>query len=116
MQILLAYARQEDIDLDLANKALDGVFAIIGHPDSQEILLAKCLDEVAINELLKNSIDLKKERGQLVQANEKDSVIFKDNYHRFKESHETLTELKWTAGIIAILGAIALFIFKPKLF
>ena len=116
MQILLAYARQEDIDLDLANKALDGVFAIIGHPDSQEVLLAKCLDENAINELLKNSIDLKKERGQLVQANEKDSVIFKDNYHRFKESHETLTEIKWAAGLIAIFGAIALFIFKPKLF
>ena len=116
MQILLAYARQEDGDLELANKALDGVFAIIGHPDSQEVLLAKCLDENAINELLKNSIDLKKERGQLVQANEKDSVIFKDNYHRFKESHETLTELKWAGGLIAIFGLIALFIFKPKLF
>lgn len=116
MQILLAYARQEDIDLDLANKALDGVFSIIGHPDSQEVLLAKCLDEKAINDLLRNSVDLKKERSQLVQANEKDSVIFKDNYHRFKESHETLTDLKWAAGLIAIFGVIALFIFKPKLF
>ena len=116
LQILLSYARQADVDLELANKALDGVFAIIGHPDSQEVLLAKCLDENAINSIITGSVDLKKERCQLVQANERDSVIFKDNYHKFKESHETLNELKWAGGLIAIFGIILLFIFKPKLF
>lgn len=116
MQVLLAYVRQEDSDLDLSNKALDGVFSIIGHPDSQEVLLAKCLDEEAINYLLRNSVDLKKERSQLVRMNEKDSVFFKDNYHKFKESHEILTKLRWAAGLMAIFVVIALFISKPKLF
>ena len=116
MQILLSYARQEDVDLELANKALDGVFAIIGHPDSQEILLAKCLDESAINSLITTSMDLRKERLQLTKDNERDSAIVSKNFHDYKESHEALTQLKWIAGVIVFLGAICFFVYRPKLF
>lgn len=116
MQILLSFARQEDVDLDLANKALDGVFAIIGHPDSQEILLAKCLDESVINSLITTSMDLRKERLQLTKDNERDSAIVSKNFHDYKESHETLTQLKWIAGVIVFLGAICFFVYRPKLF
>ena len=49
-------------DEELANKALDGVFAIIGHPDSQEVLLSKVLDESAIQAIIATSVDLKKEK------------------------------------------------------
>ena len=116
MQILLSYARQEDVDLELANKALDGVFAIIGHPDSQEILLAKCLDESAINSLITTSMDLRKERLQLTKDNERDSAIVSKNFHDYKESHEALTQLKWITGVIVFLGAICFFVYRPKLF
>ncbi len=116
MQILLSYARQEDVDLELANKALDGVFAIIGHPDSQEILLAKCLDESAINSLITTSMDLRKERLQLTKDNERDSAIVSKNFHDYKESHEALTQLKWIAGVIVFLGVICFFVYRPKLF
>lgn len=116
MQILLSYARQENIDLEQANKALDGVFLIIGHPDSQEVLLSKVLDEEAIKAIITHSIDLKKERMQLVKDNERDAVVVNKNFHEFKESHETLLQLKWFAGILLFVGAICLFIFKPKIF
>ena len=116
MQILLSFARQENIDVELANKALDGVFAIIGHPDSQEVLLSKVLDERAIQEIITNSVDLKKEKIQLTKENERDSAVVSKNFHEFKESHETLLQLKWLGGILLFVGAICLFIFKPKLF
>ena len=116
MQILLSYARQENIDVELANKALDGVFAIIGHPDSQEVLLSKVLDESAIQAIIANSVDLKKEKMQLTKENERDASIVSKNFHEFKESHETLLQLKWLGGILLFVGAICLFIFKPKLF
>ena len=116
MQILLSYARQENIDLEQANKALDGVFLIIGHPDSQEVLLSRVLDEEAIKAIITHSVDLKKERMQLVKDNERDAVIVNKNFHEFKESHETLIQLKWFAGILLFVGAICLFIFKPKIF
>lgn len=116
MQILLSYARQENIDVELANKALDGVFAIIGHPDSQEVLLSKVLDESAIQSIITNSVDLKKEKMQLTKENERDSAIVSKNFHEFKESHETLLQLKWLGGILLFIGVICLFIFKPKLF
>lgn len=116
MQILLSYARQENIDVELANKALDGVFAIIGHPDSQEVLLSKVLDESAIQAIITNSVDLKKEKMQLTKENERDSAIVSKNFHEFKESHETLLQLKWLGGILLFVGTICLFIFKPKLF
>ena len=116
MQILLSFARQENIDVELANKALDGVFAIIGHPDSQEVLLSKVLDERAIQEIITNSVDLKKEKIQLTKENERDSAVVSKNFHEFKESHETLLQLKWLGGILLFVGAICLFFFKPKLF
>ena len=116
MQILLSYARQENIDVELANKALDGVFAIIGHPDSQEVLLSKVLDESAIQAIIATSVDLKKEKMQLTKENERDASIVSKNFHEFKESHETLLQLKWLGGILLFVGAICLFIFKPKLF
>lgn len=116
MQILLSYARQENIDVELANKALDGVFTIIGHPDSQEVLLSKVLDESAIQAIITNSVDLKKEKMQLTKKNERDASIVSKNFHEFKESHETLLQLKWFGGILLFFGAICLFIFKPKLF
>lgn len=116
MQILLSFARQENIDAELANKALDGVFAIIGHPDSQEVLLSKVLDENAIQAIITNSVDLKKEKMQLTKDNERDTSIVSKNFHEFKESHKTLLQLKWLGGILLFVGVICLFIFKPKLF
>lgn len=116
LQILLSFARQEDVDLELANKALDGVFAIIGHPDSQEVLLAKCLDESAINSIITGSIDLKKEKGNLTKANEMDSAILNKTFYKYKESHSVLNQLKWLGGILVLLGIAGIFFYKPKLF
>ena len=53
---------------------------------------------------------------QLTKENERDASIVSKNFHEFKESHETLLQLKWLGGILLFVGAICLFIFKPKLF
>ena len=117
MQVLLAYARQENVDLDLANKALDGVFMIIGHPDSKEMLMAKCLGEDEVNAIITNSVDLKKERAQLSKDNDKDQKLLSKKFYDYKDSHAIVGFLKLSLGFLAGFGLLAaLFFFKPKLF
>lgn len=106
LQVLLAFARQEDVDLELANKALDGVFMIIGRPDAQEMLLAKCLDEKMVNDLITNSVELKREKSQLVKENDEDQRLLNVRFHRYKESHDTLNQLKWLLGFVALFGGL----------
>lgn len=116
LQILLSFARQEDVDLELANKALDGVFAIIGHPDSQEVLLAKCLDDNAISSIIAKSMDLKKEKHSLTKANESDSTLLNKAFHKYRESHNILMQLKWIAILLGFAGIIYIALYKPKIF
>ena len=65
---------------------------------------------------LLEDIENSKELMQLTKENERDASIVSKNFHEFKESHETLLQLKWLGGILLFVGAICLFIFKPKLF
>lgn len=116
VQILLAFCQQEDCDLHLANKAIDGVFTIIGRPDSQEMMIAKCLEEKDINNIINNSVDLKKERVALIKQIEKDQKALATNYYKFKESHAIVGFIKYIGailGFICLIGGV--FFLKSKL-
>ena len=102
MQVLLAFCQQEDCDLKLVNKAIDGVFVIIGRPDSQEILVAKCLEENDINNLINSSVDLKKEKGKLLKEIESDQKELAQKYYMFKESHAIVSFIKYIGAILGL--------------
>lgn len=116
MQILLAFSQQEDCDLALANKAIDGVFVIVGRPDSQEMLVAKCLEEKDVNNLINNSVDLKKEKAKLIKEIEGQQKELSTNYYKFKESHAVVGFIKYIGSILTIIALIGgLFFLKSKL-
>lgn len=103
LQILLAFSQQEDCDLNLANKAIDGVFVIIGRPDSQEMLVAKCLEEKDVNNLINNSVDLKKEKARLVKEIESEQKQLTTSFYKFKESHAIVGFIKYVGAILGLI-------------
>ena len=116
MQILLAFSQQEDCDLELSNKAIDGVFLIVGRPDSHEMLLAKCLEEKDINSLISASVDLKKEKAQLLKEVEQHQKDLTKDYYNYSESHAIVQFIKYICAVLCFLILIVgILFFKSKL-
>lgn len=116
MQILLSFSQQEDCDIALKNKAIDGVFLIVGRPDSQEMLLSRCLDEKGLNNIISQSVELKKEKTELIKNIHEDQKTLGQDYYKFKESYAIVGFIKYIGGVLSLICLILCVLFLKNKF
>jgi hypothetical protein len=95
----------------IGSRALDGCLEIVGHPDSNEMILAKNIDIGGVNELVEEAVQLRSRKAKLVGSLEKDALLLRKKCASYESSHRTLGTLKFFTGTLAVVAIVGGLIF-----
>jgi hypothetical protein len=100
-----SYCARSSENRELSNKAIDGIIAIVGEPNSEEKAYALTLDLTSVTDVISNAISTIQYREKLFAKEKTAESALTTDFHRYARQANTFRKIKWMSfSAIAILA------------